>query len=118
MIDMSAVISTHGIGYLTLIISFQLLEYKDRDKKVCQSSAFASFTLPSHGTKYLKFYCVVIFMCCKLVENIISQFLTLHENKNIIDFSKNLNIFMLGRSSHHLIHVGLKHHSEILCEII
>lgn len=30
MIDMSAVNSTRGIGYLTLIISFQLLTYKER----------------------------------------------------------------------------------------
>lgn len=30
MIDMSDVNSTRGIGYLTLIISFQLLTYKER----------------------------------------------------------------------------------------
>lgn len=50
---MSAVKSTHDIGYLTLIISFHLLQYKDSDIKVCQSSALASFNFTKSWDKVI-----------------------------------------------------------------
>lgn len=52
MFNMSAVKSTHG--FLTLIISFHLLQYEDRDIKVCQSFALASFNFTKSWDKVIE----------------------------------------------------------------
>lgn len=53
MIDMSAINSTHVIGYLTPIISFQLLQYKNRDIKVCHGSAPGSYNFTKSWNKVI-----------------------------------------------------------------
>lgn len=54
MIDMSSINSTHGIGYLTLIISLQLLQYKGKDIRVCQSSVLVSFHFSKSKDKVIE----------------------------------------------------------------
>lgn len=117
MIDLSAVNSTHGIGYLTLIISFQLLQYKDRDIKDCHTSALASFNFTKSWDKVMKILlCSTFYVLQVSGKQFHSCWHSMETKKN--RFFKNLSIFMLGRLSHHLIHARLKHYSEIFSKII
>lgn len=116
MFSLTAVKST--CGYLTLIISFQLLQYENRDVKVCQSSALGSFNFTKSWDKVIEILLCSNFYVLQVSgkHNFIAPD-TPWKPKRIY-FSKIPNIFMLGKSSHYLIHVSLKHCSEIFSKII